>query len=199
MSSHSALPRKVAASISDEGCSPCCRVSGRNNQFYHKNTDGVPLHHPHFRRARQMRLPTSYKPVLVHRPNSLPPRPRNLLPPTPARRPPSPDAEEAAAQADHALRPTRPIQTPPTNLLQPKPRTAASSFVSPSHQHHHHPDDNHGAHRESSPARTAVSQPGPSSTAFTVGAPGDSEARVSLWAELKDIRRRARTPGAITG
>jgi hypothetical protein len=44
-----------------------------------------------------------------------------------------------------------------------------------------------------------VSQPGPSSTAFTVGAPGDSEARVSLWAELKDIRRRARTPGAITG
>lgn len=33
---HSALPRKVAASISDEGCPPCCRVSGTNNRFYHK-------------------------------------------------------------------------------------------------------------------------------------------------------------------
>jgi hypothetical protein len=40
-----------------------------------------------------------------------------------------------------------------------------------------------------------MSQP-PASTATVgiSGGPGDEEARVSLWAELKDIRRRARTP-----
>jgi hypothetical protein len=157
-----------------------------------------------------MRLP-SYKPVLVHRPNPLPPRPRNLLPSTPAR-PPSPDDQS---------RPTR-LMSP--SILQPKPRTAVSAFLSPSDQHHqrHHPNDDlggaspgrrpifssarrersvdgpreyQGAHREPSPARSAVSQPPTSTAVVASGGPEDSDARVSLWAELKDIRRRTRTPG----
>jgi len=148
------------------------------------------------RRARQMRLPTAYKPALLaHRSsNPKPPRPRDLLASTPVR--------------------------------PPSPRAAISSLLLPSHQHHRdhhrtHSDNNgdgdatrsaagrlvfpsarstdappresyNGARREVSPARSAVSQPPPASTVVA----GDSDARASLWAELKDIRRRARTPGA---
>jgi len=149
------------------------------------------------RRARQMRLPTSNKPALAHRSKPMPPRPRDLLASTPVR-PPSPD--EAAASAP-----------PPGAIAQPKPRAAISSLLSPSHHHRAHSnspagrpafpsarstdaprESYNGARREISPARSTVSQPPPASTAVA----GDSDARASLWAELKDIRKRARTPGA---
>ncbi len=193
---HSARSREVAASLPNEGCPPRCRVSGRTSQFdrQNRNTDGV-LHVVYLSRARQMRLPTSYKPAPAHRPNPLPPRPRSLLPSSPAR-PPSPD--EAGAQADHG-RPTRPPMTP--SILQPKPRTAvggASPAGKPTifssvrrERSVDAPREYYGAHREPSPARTAVSQP----PVVSCGPGVDSEARVSLWAELKDIRKRTRTPG----
>ena len=146
-------------------------------------------------RARQMRLQTFYKPVLAHRPNPPPPRPRTLLPSSPAR-PPSPD--EAGAPADHG-RPTKPPTTP--SILQPKPRTAVGGaspagrptiFSSARRERGvDAPREYYGAHREPSPTRTAVSQP----PALSCGPGVDSEARVSLWAELKDIRKRTWTPG----
>jgi hypothetical protein len=156
------------------------------------------LHVVYLSRARQMRLPTSYKPVLAHRPNPLPPRPRNLLPSSPAR-PASPD-EEARAQPDHG-RPTRPPTTP--SILQPRPRTAAVGGASPAgkltifssvrrERSVDAPREYYAAHREPSPTRTAVSQP----PLVSCGSGVDSEARVSLWAELKDIRKRTRTPGS---
>ena len=158
------------------------------------NTDGV-LHLVYHSRARQMRLPTSYKPVLAHRPNLPPPRPRTLLPSSPAR-PPSPDG--AGAPADHG-RPTKPPTTP--SILQPKPRTAVGGtspagrptiFSSVRRERSvDAPREYYGAHREQSPTRTAVSQP----PAVSCRPGVDSEARVSLWAELKDIRKQAWTPG----
>ena len=187
----------MVASLSNEGCSPRCRVSGRTSQFGHQNgnTDCV-LHLVSLSRARQMRLPTSYKPVLAHRPNPPAPRPRTLLPSSPAARPPSPD--EAGAQADHG-HPTRPPTT--QSILQPKPPTAVGGaspagrptiFSSARRERSvDAPREYYGAQREPSPTRTAVSQP----PAVSCGPGVDSEARVSLWAELKDIRKRTRTPG----
>ena len=166
------------------------------------------------RRARQMRLPTSYTPALAHRSKTVPPRPRSLLPSTSARPPPS---DETAAE--HLTRPA---------IEQPKPRAGISSLLSlhsPNHNLHgasptgvgrptfsaRSTDDHNGAYRRGlllpppSPTRSAVSQPAAASTgtgtaataAFALGGGGDSEAaRVSLWAELKDVRKRgARTPG----
>ncbi|KAH9079630.1 hypothetical protein EDB83DRAFT_2343719 [Lactarius deliciosus] len=164
-------------------------------------------------RARQMRLPTSYKPALAHRSNPMPPRPRNPLPPTPVR-PPSPDAAAAAASADE------------TDAVQERPtRARARAAPITSHHHHHLPsspsrrtplrpavaaavgdassarrpklpfyippaprstDTTPAGLREPSPTRSAASQP-PSTVAAT-------EARASLWAELKVLRRRSRTP-----
>ena len=167
------------------------------------------------RRARQMRLPTSYTPALAHRSKTVPPRPRSLLPSTSARPPPS---DETAAE--HPTRPT---------IEQPKPRAGISSLLSlhsPNHNLHgasptgvgrptfsaRSTDDHNGAYRRGllmpppSPTRSAVSQPAAAAStgtgtaataAFALGGGGDSEAaRVSLWAELKDVRKRgARTPG----
>lgn len=193
---HSARSREVVASLPNKGRPPRRRVSRRTSQFDRQNgnTDGV-LHLVYLSRARQMRLPTAYKPVLAHRPNPPPPRHRHLLPSSPAR-PSSPD--EAGAQADHS-RPTRPPTTP--SILQPKPRTAVGGAspggrptIFPSVRRERSVDGAReycGARREPSPARSAVSQP----PAVSCGPGVDSEARVSLWAELKDIRKRTRTPG----
>jgi len=153
-----------------------------------------------------MRLPTSYKPALTHRSNPVPPRPRSLLPSTTTRPPPSSD--ETAAVADH------PTKSMPPSIEQPKPRAAISSLL-----HGASPagvgrptfpprstDDQFVHRREQpppppSPTRSAVSQPPAASTTAAAAAAalgdGDSEARVSLWTELKDIRRRTRTPGAV--
>lgn len=149
-----------------------------------------------------MRLPTSYKPALTHRSNAVPPRPRSLLPSMTTRPPPSSD-ETAAAATDH---PTKLI---PRSIEQPKPRAAISSLL-----HGASPagvgrptfstrstDDQFAHRREPSPTRSVVSQPPAASTTAAAAAAvlggGDSEARVSLWTELKDIRRRTRTPGAV--
>ena len=168
---------------------------------------------PLSRRARQMRLPTSYTPALTHRSKTVPPRPRSLLPSTTTRPPLS---DETAAE--HPTRPT---------IEQPKPRAGISSLLSlhsPNHNLHgasptgvgrptfsaRSTDDHNGAYRRGllmpppSPTRSAVSQPAAAAStgtaataAFALGGGGDSEAaRVSLWAELKDVRKRgARTPG----
>ncbi|KAI0302238.1 Sfi1 spindle body protein-domain-containing protein [Russula brevipes] len=87
-------------------------------------------------RARQMRLPTSYRSPLARRSTHVPSRPRNLLPPTPTpARAPSPD--EAVAAGVDQDRPTR----PPPSPAQPKPRAAISSLLLPSHQRNpDHPD-----------------------------------------------------------
>ena len=150
-----------------------------------------------------MRLPTSYKPALTHRSKTVPPRPRSLLPSMTTGPPPS---DEAAAAAED-----QPTRLMPPSIEQPKPRAGISSLLSlPSHPLHgarptaigrptfstRSTDDHSGARRReplpSPTARSAVSQP----PAATLGG-GDSEtARASLWAEMKDIRRRgARTPG----
>jgi hypothetical protein len=201
----------MVASVSDESSPPSSRVSGQTSKlvFGHKGANLLPF----YRRARQMRLPTSYTPALAHRSKTVPPRPRSLLPSTSARPPPS---DETAA--DH---PTRP------SIEQPKPRAGISSLLSLPSQHNLHgasptgvgrptfsarsTDDHNGAYRRGlllpppSPTRSTVSQPaavastGTAATAaaFVLGGGGDSEAaRVSLWAELKDVRKRGtRTPG----
>lgn len=160
---------------------------------------------PLSRRARQMRLPTSYKPALTHRSKTAPPRPRSLLPSTPARPPPS--ADETAAD----------YPTGPSSIIeQPKPRAGISSLLSlpprPTTAHvggrptfsARSTDDHNAAYRRerlppppSSPtARSAVSQPAATATAALSGGADSEAARVSLWAELKDVRRRGtRTPG----
>jgi len=197
---YSALFREVAASVSDEGSPPCRRVSGQRLASFPIIKALMP---PLSRRARQMRLPMSYKPGLTHRSKTVPPRPRNLLPSMTTGPPPS--DETAATAADH---PTKLISP---SIEQPKPRTGISSLLSlPSHPLHgaspagiarptfstRSTDDHSGARRREPPpsptARSAVSQPPPAALGG-----GDSEAaRVSLWAEMKDIRRRgARTPG----
>ena len=138
-------------------------------------------------RARQMRLPTSYKPALTHRPNPIPARPRNLLT-SPPLRPPSPDddahahaattAPSSPSRRRHHRLTTTDTNTPPTTrpkhpiTFPPAPRSNASAAPT-------------ARDRDPSPTRSAASQPA-SSTA----------ARASLWAELKDIRRRSRTPAA---
>ena len=157
---------------------------------------------PLSRRARQMRLPTSYKPALTHRSKTVPPRHRSLLPSMTTGPPPS---DETAAAEDQPRRSMLP------SIEQPKPRAGISSLLSlPSHPLHgaspmaigrptfstRSTDDHSGARRReplpSPTSRSAVSQP----PAATLGG-GDSEtARVSLWAEVKVIRRRGvRTPG----
>ncbi|KAI9446235.1 hypothetical protein H4582DRAFT_2069571 [Lactarius indigo] len=132
-------------------------------------------------RARQMRLPTSYKPALTHRSNPMPPRHRNQLPPTPVR-PPSPDCMHASCRrrlrrmptmnARHEQEPERPRSQPhflpsfplPPCLYTTAPQRRCTDTV---------PADL----RQPSPTRSAASQP-PSTVAAT-------EARASLWAELK--------------
>ncbi|KAI0306384.1 hypothetical protein B0F90DRAFT_1814293 [Multifurca ochricompacta] len=138
-------------------------------------------------RARQMRLPTSYKPILAHRPTPMPPRSRNIFLPSTPVRPPSPDVA-TAKEMDRA--------TP--SISQSKPRASLLTSRRP-HDRHHLPDvtpvrpkfstrsmdAREDGHREPSPARSVMSQP---QSAVAI------EAHTNLWAELKDIRRRSRTP-----
>ena len=214
----------MVADISDKGRPPCCRVSEKKKfSWYASKVLIVPSSSSYCRRARQMRLPTSYKPAVGHRTNPAPPRSRSLLPSTPIPRPSSPDeaAVTATDVSDQEQRPTR--AAPPPVVAQPKPREAVSSLLLPSSSHYRphsrrHPDaspsparpkfsvrtstdvtaaarEERGGRqpreREPSPTRSVVSQP-PSTVAAV-------EARVSLWAELKDIRRRSRTPGPGLG
>ncbi|KAH9001065.1 hypothetical protein EDB92DRAFT_1811986 [Lactarius akahatsu] len=162
-------------------------------------------------RARQMRLPTSYKPALTHRSNPMPPRPRNPLPATPVR-PPSPDAVAAASADETDAIQERPTQararaapitshhlpSSPSRRTPLRPAVAAaaaaadaSSARRPKLSYYIPPaprstDTTPAGLREPSPTRSAASQP-PSTVAA-------SEARASLWAELKVLRRRSRTP-----
>jgi hypothetical protein len=157
----------------------------------------LPLH----RRARQMRLPTL---ALTHRTNPPPSRPGGLLRATPVH-PSSPPDEAAADISDQGQR-ARPTRASPPSLAQPKPRAAILSLLSPSSHNRRNLHDASSMRpkfstrstdagrdglgpREPSPARSVVSQP-PSTVAAV-------EARASLWAELKDIRRRSRTPAAL--
>ncbi|KAH9180760.1 hypothetical protein EDB89DRAFT_2122162 [Lactarius sanguifluus] len=160
-------------------------------------------------RARQMRLPTSYKPAPTHRSNPMPPRPRNPLPPTPVR-PPSPDAAAATADETDAVqeRPTRArarappitshhhhLPSSPSRRTPLRPAVAVAADTSSARRPklpYYIPaaprstDTTPVGLREPSPTRSAASQP-PSTVAAT-------EARASLWAELKVLRRRSRTP-----
>jgi hypothetical protein len=155
-----------------------------------------------FRRARQMRLPTSYNTPLAHRANPAVPRPRNLLPSSSIEQP-KPRAAIPSLLSLPSHQPHGANGASPTAIGRP----TFSSTRSTDDDHHHHqrtPREYNHSHydgadrREPSPppsptARSVVSQP-PTTLG---GGGGDSEAaRVSLWAELKDIRRRSRTPGA---
>jgi hypothetical protein len=187
----------------DKGSPPCCRVSERHVPGA-ESADWLPL--PLHRRARQMRLPTSYQPALTHRMNPLPSRPGGLLRATPVRPSSPPDDTAAVTDISDQGQRTCPTRASPSSLAQPKPRAAILSLLSPSS---HNRRDLHDASsmrpklsarstdagrdgpkpREPSPARSVVSQP-PSTVAAV-------EARASLWADLKDIRRRSRTPAAL--
>jgi hypothetical protein len=113
-----------------------------------------------------MRLPTSYKPPLAHRANPVLPSPRNQL---------------------------------LSSIEQPKPRAAISSLLSLPHGVNGASTTAIGrptfssARSTDDTVRSVVSQP----PGRGDGGGGDPEAaRVSLWAEMKDIRGRSRTPGA---
>lgn len=143
-----------------------------------------------------MRLPTSYNQPLAHRADPVLPRPRNLLPTS---------IEQPKSRAAISSLLSLPSHQPhgangasPTAIDRP----TFSSARSADDHHRRTPrefshNQHNGANRlERSPpsptVRSVVSQP-----PTTLGGGGDSEtARVSLWAELKDIRRRSRTPGA---
>ena len=147
-----------------------------------------------------MRLPASYNPPLAHRMNPVLPRPRNLLPPSIEQ--PKPRAAISSLLSLPSHQPHAANIASPTAIGRP----ALSSARSADDDHHHqrapreyNPNLLNGANRrEPSPppsptARSVMSQP----PMTTLAGGGDSEAaRVSLWAELKDIRRRSRTPGA---
>jgi hypothetical protein len=157
-----------------------------------------------FRRARQMRLPTSYNPPLAHRANPVPPRPRNLLPSSIEQ--PKPRAAISSLLSLPSHQPHGANGASPTAIGRP----TFSSARSTDDDHHHRQrtprENNHNHHHYNDANRREEPSPPPSPTARSVvsqppttlgGGGGDSEAaRVSLWAELKDIRRRSRTPGA---
>ena len=148
-----------------------------------------------------MRLPTSYNPPLAHRANPVLPRPRNLLS-SPIERP-TPRAAISSLLSLPSHQPHGANGASPTAIGRP---TFSSARSTDDNHHQRTPREyNHNHHnganrREPSPppsptARSVVSQP--PTTLGGGGGGGDSEAaRVSLWAELKDIRRRSRTPGA---
>jgi len=156
-------------------------------------------------RARQMRLPTSYNPPLAYRANPVSPRPRNLLPSSIEQ--PKPRAVISSLLSLPSHQPHGVNGASPTAIGRPTFSTARSTADDDHHQRtpreYNHNPNNGTNRREPSPpppsptARSAVSQP---PTTLGGGGGGDSEAaRVSLWAELKDIRRRSRTPGAGAG
>lgn len=146
-----------------------------------------------------MRLPTSYNPPLTHRANPVLPRPRNLLPSSieqPKPRAAIPSLLSLPSHQHHGAN-----GASPTTIGRP----TFSSARSTDEDHHHRTPHKHynGANRrEPSPppsptARSVVSQPPMILGGGGGGGGGDSEAaRVSLWTELKDIRRRSRTPGS---
>ena len=147
-----------------------------------------------------MRLPTSYNPPLAHRANPVLPRPRNLLPLSIEQ--PKPRAAISSLLSLPSHPPHGANIASPTAIGRPAFSSARS--VDDDHHHqrtlreHNHNHLNGANRRESSPppsptARSVASQP----PMTTLAGGGDSSAaRVSLWAELKDIRRRSRTPGA---
>jgi hypothetical protein len=157
-----------------------------------------------FRRARQMRLPTSYNPPLAHRASPALPRPRNLLPSPSSIEQPKPRAAISSLLSLPSQQPHVANGASPTAIGRPTFSSARSA--DDDHHHQRTPREYNNNHyngadrREPSPppsptARSVVSQP--PTTLGGGGGGGDSEAaRVSLWAELKDIRRRSRTPGA---
>ena len=156
-----------------------------------------------FRRARQMRLPTSYNPPLAHRVNPVLPRPRNHLPLSIEQ--PTPRAAISSLLSLPSHQPHGANGASPTAIVRPTFSSARSTDDDRHHRQRTPREYNHNQYsganpREPSPppsptARSVVSQP--PTTLGGGGGGGDSEAaRVSLWAELKDIRRRSRTPGA---
>jgi hypothetical protein len=150
-----------------------------------------------------MRLPTSYNPPLTHRANPVLPRPRNVLLPSSIEQP-KPRAAISSLLSLPSHQPHGANGASPTPIGRP---TFSSARTDDDHHHqrtsreYNHNHHNGANRREPSPppsptARSVVSQP-PMTPGGGGGGGGDSEAaRVSLWAELKDIRRRSRTPGA---
>ena len=149
-----------------------------------------------------MRLPTSYNPPLARRANPVLPRPRNLVPPSIEQPKPRAAISSLLSLPSHQAHGANGAS--PTAIGRPTFSSARSADdahhqrTSREYNHDHH---NGANRREPSPppsptARSVVSQP---PTTLGGGGGGDSEAaRVSLWTELKDIRRRSRTPGAGT-
>src|SRR6266849_114628 len=149
-----------------------------------------------------MRLPTSYNPPLAHRATPVLPRSRNHLPFS---------IEEPKPRAGAAI--SSPLSLPShqphgANGASPTPigRPTFSSARSTADDDHHQRTPRESNHNRSNSAnRLEPSPPPPSPTARSVvsqppttlaGGGGDSDAAlVSLWAELKDIRKRSRTPG----
>lgn len=152
-----------------------------------------------------MRLPTSYNPPLAHRANPVPPRPRTVLLPSSIEQP-KPRAAISSLLSLPSHQPHGANGASPTPIGRPTFSSARSTDdhhqrTPREYNHNHHYD---GANRREEPspppsptARSVVSQPPTTLGGGGGGGGGDSEAaRVSLWAELKDIRRRSRTPGA---
>jgi len=154
-----------------------------------------------------MRLPTSYNPPLAHRANPVLPRPRKLLPLSIEQSKPRAAIPSLLSLPSHQLHGGANGATPPKAIGRPTFSSARGTADDNHHRYqripreYNHDHSNGVDRREPSPpppsptARSAVSQPPP--TTLGGGGGGDSEAaRVSLWTELKDIRRRSRTPGA---
>ncbi|KAF8268883.1 hypothetical protein EI94DRAFT_1799925 [Lactarius quietus] len=132
---------------------------------------------------------------LTHRPNPIPARSRNLLTSTPLR--PHLQTRRTRGRPTHARASATATSYTPISPSSPPPPPAGSTAprdtTTPSRPKQlifppSAPRSNTDAApcpRDPSPTRSAASQPPPSTAA-----------RASLWAELKDIRRRSR-PGAV--
>jgi hypothetical protein len=154
-----------------------------------------------------MRLPTSYNPPLAHRANPVLPRTRNLLPSSIEQPKPRAAISSPLSLLSHQPNGANGAGASPTTIGRP----TFSSARGTDDDHHRQRTPREYSHynganrREPSPppsptARSVVSQPATTTLGGEAGGGGDSEAaRVSLWAELKDIRRRSRTPGAGAG
>jgi len=163
----------VAASVSDKSSPPCCRVSGKKKLACptRKSLTVAFLRYVDARDRCAFRRRTSLLFLLTGRV-------------TPSHHVPATFSRPHPCGHHHS----------DNNGDGDATRSAAGRLVFPSARSTDAPprESYNGARREVSPARSAVSQPPPASTVVA----GDSDARASLWAELKDIRRRARTPGA---
>src|SRR6266576_1323348 len=111
-----------------------------------------------FRRARQMRLPTSYNPPLAHRANPVLPRPRNVLLP-PSIEQPKPRAANSSPLSLPSHQPHGANGASPTAIGRPTLLSARSTD-----------DDNHPRtpHKHYNGANRREPSPPPSPTVHSV-------------------------------